>query len=525
MGGEATTAESAWAPLSHAVFRALWISSLVSNIGTWMQNVGAAWAMTSLSPSPLMVALVQSATSLPVFLVGLPACAVADIVDRRRLLLVTQTWMLAAAALLAVLAFVDLMTPTTLLVLTFALGIGVAMNTPTWQAITSELVPPSELTRAVTLNALPVNIGRAIGPALGGVLVAAAGPALVFALNAVSFVAVLVVVYRWRREAPRAMLPAERVIGATRAGIRYARYAPPLVRLGLFIVCASAFWALLPVIARQDLGLGAFGYGLLLGCIGVGAISGAALLPTVKRRLPLDAVIGLATVAFAVVSVLTAFWRFIPGLGIAMILAGVAWIAMMAGLNGSAQTAVPAWVRARALGIYLLVFQGGLGLGSALWGLVANHVGASTALASAAGGALLGLVAMRRWPLRAVTTADLTPSAHWSEPHLDVMPAPDEGPVRVEVEYRIDPSQADAFTQAIRDLEPIRRRDGAVNWAVYQDPGQKGRYVESFVVESWVEHLRQHERITVSDRTVEERIRRFHVAGTPPTVTHLIAAH
>src|SRR5207244_3447666 len=323
MHGDGGTAESAWTPLSHRVFRALWIASLVSNIGTWMQNVSAAWAMTSLSPSPLMVALVQSATSLPVFLVGLPAGAVAVIVDRRRRL-----------------------------------------------------------------------------------LVAASGPALVFALNAVSFVAVLVVVYRWRREAPRALLPAERVIGATLAGIRYARHAPPLVavlvRLGLFIVCASAFWALLPVITRRDLGLGAFGYGLLLGCLGVGAIAGAALLPRVKRRLPLDAVIGLATVVFAVVSALTAFWRFIPGLAIAMILGGVAWIAMMAGLNGSAQTAVPAWVRARALGIYLLVFQGGLGLGSALWGFVAEHVGASIALASSAGGALLGLAAIRRWPLRAV---------------------------------------------------------------------------------------------------------------------------
>jgi MFS family permease/quinol monooxygenase YgiN len=522
-------AESAWTPLSHPVFRALWIASLVSNIGIWMQNVSAAWAMTSLSPSPLMVALVQSATSLPVFVVGLPAGALADIVDRRRLLLVTQSWMLVAAGLLAVLTFVGLMTATTLLALTFALGAGVAMNTPTWQAITSELVPPSELTRAVTLNALPVNIGRAIGPALGGVLVAAAGPALVFALNAVSFVAVLVVVYRWRRAAPRALLPAERVISATRAGIRYACHAPPLiavlVRLGLFIICASAFWALLPVIARRDLGLSAFGYGLLLGCLGVGAIAGAALLPRVKRRLPLDALIGLATIAFAVVSALTAFWRFIPGLGIAMIVGGVAWIAMMAGLNGSAQTAVPAWVRARALGIYLLVFQGGLGLGSALWGFVAEHVGASIALASAAGGALLGLAAIRRWPLRAVTTLDVTPSAHWPEPHLDVVPAPDQGPVRVEVEYRIDPSQADAFTQAVRDLEPIRRRDGAVNWAVYRDPGHKGRYVESFVVESWVEHLRQHERITVDDRAVEERIRRFHVAGAPPAVTHLIGAY
>src|SRR5690349_7839950 len=228
MGGDDGTAGGTWAPLSHPVFRALWIASLISNVGTWMQNVGAAWAMTSLWPSPFMVALVQSAASLPVLFVGLPAGAVADIVDRRRLLLVTQAWMLAATALLAVLAFADVMTATRLLALTFALGMGVAMNMPTWQAITAELVSSSELMRAVALNALPINIGRAIGPALGGILVAASGPALVFALNAASFIGVLAVVYRWRRQAPRALLPAERVIGATRAGLRYARHAPPL---------------------------------------------------------------------------------------------------------------------------------------------------------------------------------------------------------------------------------------------------------------------------------------------------------
>jgi MFS family permease len=527
MGGEDSIVESAWAPLSRPVFRALWISSLVSNIGTWMQNVGAAWAMTSLSPSPLMVALVQSATSLPVFVVGIPAGAVADIVDRRRLLLVTQTWTLVAAALLAVLAFVDLMTPTTLLVLTFALGIGVAMNTPTWQAITAELVPPSELTRAVALNALPVNIGRAIGPAMGGVLVAAAGPALVFALNAASFVAVLAVVYRWRRTTPPALLPPERVIGATRAGMRYVRHAPPLVavlvRTGVFIVCASAFWALLPVIARRDLGLDALGYGLLLACFGFGAVVGAAVLPRVKRRLTVDAVVAAATVLFALVSALTALWRFIPGLGIAMMFGGVAWIAMMASLNTAAQIAVPAWVRARALGIYMLVFQGGLGVGSALWGLAAQHVGVPIALASSACASIVGLAASCRWPLRAITTIDVSPSAHWAQPHLDVVPAPDEGPVRVDVEYRIDPLEARAFVEALRDLEPIRLRDGAVEWAVYEDPGRSDRYVETFVVESWLEHLRQHERVTVGDRAVQDRIRRFHVADTPPVVTHLIA--
>jgi MFS family permease len=436
--------------------------------------------------------------------------------------------MLLAAALLAVLAFVDLMTPTTLLVLTFALGIGVAMNTPTWQAITAELVPPSELTRAVALNALPVNIGRAIGPALGGVLVAAAGPALVFALNAVSFVTVLAVVYRWRRTTPRALLPPERVIGGTRAGMRYVRHAPVLtavlVRTGIFIVCSSAFWALLPVIARRDLGLDALGYGLLLACFGFGAVVGAAVLPRVKRRLTVDAVVAVATILFAFVSALTALWRFIPGLGVAMMLGGVAWIAMMASLNGAAQTAVPAWVRARALGIYMLVFQGGLGVGSALWGLAAQHVGVSIALASSAGASIVGLVAIRRWPLGAITTIDVSPSAHWPEPHLDFVPAPDEGPVRVEVEYRIDPVEAGAFVEALRDLEPIRLRDGAVEWAVYRDPERSDRYVESFVVESWLEHLRQHERVTVGDRTVQDRVRRFHVADTPPVVTHLIAA-
>jgi len=528
MGGNDDTAESAWAPLSHPVFRALWLASLVSNTGTWMQNVGAAWAMTSLSPSPLIVALVQSATSLPVLFVGLPAGAVADIVDRRRLLLVTQTWMLAATALLAVLSFVDVMTATRLLALTFALGMGVAMNMPTWQAITAELVPPSELMRAVALNALPINIGRAIGPALGGILVAASGPALVFALNAATFVAVLVVVYRWRRETPRTVLPAERVIGATRAGIRYARHAPPvvavLVRTGVFIMCASAFWALLPVIARQDLGLSALGYGLLLGCFGLGAIAGAAFLPRVKRRLELDAVMALATIVFALVSVVTAMWRFVPGVGIAMIPGGVAWIAIMASLNGAAQSAAPAWVRARALGIYLIVFQGGLGLGSALWGLAAQHVGASIALAASAGAACVGLAAGRRWPLRAVTTLDLAPSAHWPEPHLDVVPASDEGPVRVEIEYRVDPVNAGAFVKAIGDLETIRRRDGAVSWAIYHDPVREGRYIETFIVESWLEHLRQHERVTAGDRTVQEGIRRFHIAGAPPVVTHLIAA-
>jgi len=516
----------AWTPLRLEVFRALWLAALVSNIGTWMQNVAAVWYMTSLTSSPLMVALVQAATSLPMFLVGLPAGAAADIFDRRRLLLWTQGWMLVIAGVLAVLTFAGLMNASLLLALTFALGLGAAVNAPSWQALTPEVVPQPELSRAIALNALTVNLGRALGPALGGFVVAAAGPALVFALNAFSFVGVLAVVYRWRRAAAtRSVLPAERLLGATRAGLRYARHAPPLaavlVRTGLFMLCASAFWALLPVIARAELGATAVGYGVLLACVGLGATIGAVLLPRLRRRLSSDGLTGLATVVFALVSVLTASWRWLPGLWGVMVIGGLAWIAMMASLNAAAQTTVPSGVRARALGVYLVVFQGGLGLGSALWGVVAERIGTQPALALAGGTLVIGLAAIPRW--RLVGALDLASSAHWPEPHVVTMPGADSGPVHVQVEYRIDPAHAREFAAAMQELREVRRRDGALAWSVYRDPAEPGRYVEIFTVESWVEHLRQHERVTTADRAIEERVRRFHRGGSPPAVIHLIA--
>jgi MFS family permease len=517
----------AWTPLRLELFRALWLAALVSNIGTWMQNVAAVWYMTSLTPSPLMVALVQAATSLPVFLVGLPAGAAADIFDRRRLLLWTQGWMLVIAGVLAVLTFVGFMTPSLLLALTFALGLGAAMNAPSWQAITPEVVPRPDLSRAIALNALTVNIGRAVGPALGGFVVAVASPGLVFALNALSFVGVLAVVYRWRRAAATSsVLPAERLFRATRAGLRYARHAPPLaavlVRTGLFMVCASAFWALLPVIARAELGTTAVGYGVLLACVGLGATIGAVLLPRLRRRLSSDGLTGLATVVFAVVSVLTASWRWLPGLWGVMVIGGLAWIAMMASLNSAAQTTVPSWVRARALGVYLVVFQGGLGLGSALWGAVAERIGTQAALTLAGAALVIGLAAIPRW--RLVGALDLAASVHWPEPYVVTPPEGDSGPVHVQVEYRIDPAQGHEFSAALHELREVRLRDGALAWSVYRDPAEPERYVEIFIVESWVEHLRQHERVTTADRAIEERVRHFHRAGSPPVVTHLIAS-
>lgn len=518
----------AWSPLRYPIFRALWTASLVSNIGTWMQNVGGVWLMTSLSLSPLMVALMQTATSLPVFLVGLPAGALADIVDRRRLLLFTQGLMLVAAAFLSVLTFIEAISAWGLLALTFVLGLGVALNTPTWQAVMPDLVPRPDLPAAVALNGVTVNVGRAVGPALGGLLVAAAGPGAVFLLNALSFIGILAVVYRWRVERQESILPAERVLSATRAGLRYVHYAPEvravLVRAGIFISSASALWALLPLLARRELGLGAVGFGVLLGSLGVGAVAGVTVLPRVRAKVSLDLLLAVATGVFALATAALALMRSVIALSAVMVAGGVAWIALMASFNTAAQTTAPTWVRARALGAYLLVFQGGLALGSVIWGAVAARAGIRAALLVSAAALIVGLAAMVRWPM-AGAALDLRPALHWPEPRIEIEPRADEGPVQVVLEYRINPEQAAEFAAAMRALGRVRRRDGAIQWGLFRDAAESTRYVETFLVESWVEHLRQHQRVTVADRAIEDRARAFHLGDTPPQVSHFIYAH
>jgi MFS family permease len=345
VAGELLKNTSAWSPLQHPFFRALWLASVVSNIGTWMQNVGAAWLMTSLTPSPILVALVQAVTSLPVFFAALPAGALADVVDRRRLLLWTQGWMLVAAAMLGVLTLIGRTSPGALLALTFALGLGAAMNAPAWQAIIQELVPLPELPAAVALNSVGFNLARAVGPALGGLVVATAGTGAVFLLNAASFLGVMVVLSRWQRAPRESELPAEHVLGAMQAGMRYVRYAPALqallVRAGVFILGGSALWALLPLLAQNQLGLDAGGYGVLLGCLGAGAVAGAVLLPRARQRVSADLLVASATVLFAAVMLTLAFLHHIVLLCAAMGMAGVAWMMLTSTFNVAAQTVVP----------------------------------------------------------------------------------------------------------------------------------------------------------------------------------------
>lgn len=545
-GGTASNASNAshepgasiWSPLQQAVFRSVWIALVASNIGTWMQSVGGAWLMTSLTPSPLLVALMQTATSLPILLFGLPAGALADVVDRRKLLLVTETGLLLVALTLGLLTLAGAMSAWSLLALTFLMGLGAAFDGPAWQAVVSDLIDRRELPSAVSLNIVGFNVARAVGPALGGFVVAGAGPAAVFMLNAASFLAVLVVVYRWRRNSDAQgtsgtellrEAPPEEMLGATSAGIRYLRHAPALqavlVRTGVFIFGASALWALMPVVTSQELGFDATGYGVVLGSLGLGAVGGAVLLPRLRGSLSVDALTAVATLVFAGATLSLAYLRFVPLLLAMMIAGGIAWMAVTSSVNVAAQTAAAAWVRARAVSLYILVFQGMMALGGFAWGSLAQQFGNGVALSVAALAMVCGLAAIWRWPLHLAQSLDMAPSGHWGQPNVAIAPHPEDGPVLITVEYRVPAERANEFVQAMDEMRLFRRREGAVSWGLFRDAADPDHYVETFLVLTWGEHLRQHARVTVEDQALEERTFSYLQEGVQPFTSHLIDAH
>lgn len=390
---------SAWSPLREPLFRSLWVASVISYTGTWMQNVGAGWLMTQLTMSPLMVSLVQAASTLPVFLVILPAGALADIVDRRRFLLITQSWMVLAAGLLGVFTLLGHVTPWVLLAFTFALGLGAVMNDPAWQAITPEVVSLERHPSGVALNSVGYNVARAVGPALGGLVIAVTSSGIAFLLNALSFFGVIFFLYRWKRP-HLGQNEAGRVMHAMWAGITHVRGSSPvrcvLVRTGAFSLGASALLALLPIIARP---YGATGYGLSLGAFGLGALAGASFLARLRSRFSVDHVVALAIVIFATMTLLAGRVPSFSWLTAALFMAGIAWIAILACLNVAAQTMSPANLRARSLSMYLLVLQGGMAIGSAAWGALATRIGIPAALVYSSLALSAGLFAVRRYPL------------------------------------------------------------------------------------------------------------------------------
>jgi predicted MFS family arabinose efflux permease len=526
--GSARGIAASAAPFRHAAFAVIWTATLVSNVGGWMYSAASGWLMTSLNPDPLIVALVQAASTLPICLFAIPAGALADIFDKRRYLIVVETLTTAVCAVYAVMVSLGLATPGNLLLFTFLIGAAGALTVPAWQAVVPLLVPKEDLSPAIAANSVGVNISRALGPALGGGLIAWFGIAVPFWINAISNLGIVGALLWWHppRRA-KTLLPAERFGGAILTGLRYARHNVHLRRtlmraIGFFLF-ASAYWALLPLVAREQIAGGPSLYGVLLGVIGASAVGGAFFLPYLKSKLGPDRLMALGALGQAVAMVLYGLAREPLVALAASVVAGATWIGALATLSVSAQVALPDWVRGRGLALYTTVFFGCLTLGSAVWGEVAAWAGLPTAHFLAAAGAVAAVPLTWRWKLQTGAGVDLTPSMHWPAPIIKQAIDEDRGPVLVTVEYRIDPKDRAAFLDALEPLEHERRRDGAYAWGVFEDAAEEGRIVETFLVESWMEHLRQHERVTNADRVVQEAVQRFHLSGAPK-VTHFIAA-
>lgn len=517
---------SPWSPFRYRVYRYLWIALLASNIGTWMQAVGAAWLMIQLDASPAIVALVQTATYLPVVFVGVAAGALADLIERRRLLLITQGFMLAAAGGLAVCAALGIVTPMLLLAFTFALGLGAAFNYPAWQAIQPELVPPEELKQAVTLGGANLNLGRAVGPAIGGLLIAAAGPWLVFTLNAASFAFVLAVLWRWHRPVEEDVGPPERFAGAVRAGVRYALFSHVLhgvlMRSFAFGAASAGLMSLLPVYASQVLGWGSGGLGVLFAAVGGGAVITAAVVPRVRERLSADWVFALGSglVAGSLVALALVDGR---ALAVAIcVVAGIGWLFCLSTLNVASQEVLPGWVRARGLALYLTAISAGIAVGAAAWGKLANATGTQITFAWGALAIVVTVALAKRWRFDHIADVDLRP-APLAAPEARLVAGDDvDSPALVVVAYEVRPEAEDGFLRSLRLVGRVRRRTGATDWSVYRDADKPYRFIESFVLPSWEEHMRQHQRRTMTDLELQEDVLQYLRPGSEPTAKHFI---
>jgi len=518
---------SAWAPLSNPVFRMLWGVWLSANIGMWMNDVAAAWLMTTLTTSPVMVALVQSASTLPVFLLGLPSGALADIVDRRRYFMVTQFWVATVALMLCATVLLGAMTPQLLLALTFANGIGLAMRWPVFAALVPELVARPQLPAALALNGVAMNASRIIGPIVAGALIAGAGSEYVFVLNAVMSLGAGFVVMRWKREQKVSALPGERFLGAIRVGVQYVRQSTRmhtvLLRVSVFFVQSTALLALLPLIAKQlDQG-GAGTFTLLLACMGGGAIVAVSFLPRLRQVFTRDQLVRngtlLQTAAMVAVCLAPNVYVAAP----AMVVAGMAWISVANSLTVSAQLGLPDWVRARGMSIFQMAIMGSSALGAALWGQIATLTTVTTSVLIAAAAGLVAILLTRRFKLDTLADEDLSPSDSWKAPVSVVPIDPHAGPVMVTIAYRIDPQRDAEFRKVMQESRSSRLRHGALSWELFRDTNDPGRYIEYYIDENWVEHLRRFHRVTAADVALREHRLTFHIGDGPPVVQRFIA--
>jgi MFS family permease len=512
----------------HRPFAIIWLATVVSNIGAWMYNVATGWLMISLDANPLTVSLVQVSNTLPMFLFAIPAGALVDIINQRRFLIAAEMAVTITSTAFAVLVWRHLIGPASLLMLSFLVTVGSALSAPAWQAIVTQLVPKQELQSAVAADSVGINISRAVGPALGGLLVVSFGLGAPFWINAVSNIGVVAALIWWRPPIkPVVPLPAESFSSGVRTGLRHARYnsylGATLIRTTAFFLFASAYWALLPIVANRQIAGGAALYGVLLGVIGAAAVGTALVLRRLRSRLGANWLVAAASITTGVATALFAIAHRPLTAIAASLLAGASWICAVSSLNVSAQVSLPDWVRGRGLAMYVTVMFGALTAGSALWGQLASSWGVPTALFIAAGGAILAVPLTWRWKLQLGEHVDFSPSLQWPAPVTTHAVEPDRGPVLVTIEYRIDPNQREAFLNALASASSGRRRDGAYNCGIFEDPNEDGRFVETFMTDSWLEHLWQHRRVTKADEQVLDSVRRFQI-GVGPKATHLIAA-
>lgn len=514
---------AALAPFEHVVFRTLWTTWLMANVSMWMNDVAAAWLMTSLTSSPVWVALVQTAATLPVFLLGLPSGALADTLDRRRYFLGTQLWIAIVALTLCAVVLLDGMSPPVLLALVFANGIGLAMRWPVFAAIVPELVPRQQLPQALALNGVSMNASRIIGPLLAGAIIAGLGSAYVFVLNALLALASAVIIWRWRREQPPNPLGREPFWSAMRVGWQFVRQSSRLrvvyLHISLFFFHSTALMALLPLLALGMAGGNAGTFTVLLATMGSGAIVSALFLPRLRQNLPRDAIVmGGVTVQ----SLAMAGMAFAPSVGWAipaMFMGGMAWIATANSLSVSAQLTLPDWVRARGMSMYQMAIMGGSALGAAFWGKVASWTDVHTSVGVAALSGVTATWLAQRFVRERGPLEDLTP-VRWKSPKAETPPP--SGQVMINIEYRIDPARAEDFRRLMQESRRSRLRQGALNWELLHDLSDPGRFVEQVVDESWTEHLRRFDRISSADVALRERRLAFHIGTEPPVITRYV---
>jgi len=527
-GTPVNSSASLLTPLRLPAFRGLWTGGSVYFIGNAMQVMAASWLMVELTGSSFLAALVQTAVFLPMFVLSLPAGVLADITDRRRLIVVSLALQTAIVALLAALLLAGVAGPGTLLVLTFAAGCCTALLSPAWNSSLIDTVPREDLPQAITALGISYNAARAIGPALAGVVFALAGAGWNFALAAAGTLFMLQSVRRWPPKAhPPSRLPVERLWGGMVSGLRFAWHSElilaQLVRTVAYSGAGAALWALLPVIGQRQLGLGAAGFGLLMACLGGGAVATGLVIGRLRQRFGLEVVVAAGGVVYALVMLVAALVHWPPAVYAALVFGGASWMAVMSTYNIATQTSAPPWVRARAVSMHMVSALGSFALGSALWGALSDLLGLAPALCLAAAAMAAGLLLARRFPLRMGETLEVTPATPFEDLSVVWVPAPGAGPVAVEVGYRIRAEDTEAFLDAVTQLRGPRRRDGARVWRVYRDLSDPTRFVERFIVDSWADYLHQRARATQADQALEAQVRAFLLPGEAVTTAHYIA--